>query len=98
MTDLLKTYGRLLKHMRNAIGQLNSGSIPSKTIKEQVNLVEKALHNSNVALVRMQHDQTALMRHLSGLHETLQRVNGVARSQQALSVLNHKLKCNLYYG
>ena len=82
--------------MHNAIDQLNSGSIPSKTIKEQVNLVEKALHNSNVALVRMQHDQTALMRHLSGLHETLQRVNGVARSQQALSVLNHKLKCNLY--
>ncbi|CAF4384791.1 unnamed protein product, partial [Rotaria magnacalcarata] len=62
-----------------------------KTVTEQVNLIEKALHNSNVALVQMQHDQTALMRHLSGLHETLQRVDGLARSQQALSVLNHKL-------
>ncbi|CAF1986009.1 unnamed protein product [Rotaria magnacalcarata] len=62
-----------------------------KTINEQVNLVEKALHNSNVALVQMRHDQTALMRHLSGLDETLKRVDGVARSQQALSVLNHKL-------
>ena len=66
-----------------------------KTVNEQVNLVEKALHNSNVALVQMQHDQTALMRHLSGLHETLQRVDGVARSQEALSVLNHKL--NIIY-
>ena len=155
MSDLLKTYGRLLDLMHDAIHLLNSVPFPShtapgdpigellglftqeiaslqakhklvaqfawlqqtkskrslidaggmllkslfgvatnsdlKTINEQVNLVEKALHNSNVALVQMRHDQAALMRHLSGLDETLQRADGLERSQQALSVLNHKL-------
>ncbi|CAF2040647.1 unnamed protein product [Rotaria magnacalcarata] len=69
--SLIDAGGMLLKSL---FGVATNGDL--KTINEQVNLVEKALHNSNVALVQMQHDQSALMRHLAGLDEVLQRVDG----------------------